>query len=112
MGYSYFKVDKIEHIRGDAFEASFEISSNYPIADKSIKCQVKQDLDSVDSVLEFSTTTGSITKAGQIITLRKTARQMQVVAGIYEFDVQFSTNQDDVITLFGGAFIVKQDVTQ
>jgi hypothetical protein len=112
MAYSYKEINIRDVIRGDAFQHSFEIATAYPLTGKQVKAQVREAADADATVLEFSSQDNSITVSGQTITLTKTATQMNLPAGGYVYDVQFFTNTQDVTTLFGGKFIVKQDVTR
>jgi hypothetical protein len=110
--YSYKQVNITDIIRGDAFEASFEIAEAFSLAGKSVKAQVREASDADSAVLEFSTEDNSIQVIGQVIVLKKKATLMNIAAGSYVYDVQFFTNADDVVTIFGGKFIIKQDVTK
>jgi hypothetical protein len=112
MAYTYSEINLSDVIRGDVLELTFEVSEDYPLTGKKVKAQFKEAADIEVSVLEFNTENGSIEKNGQFIVLRKKASQMNIAVGRYVYDVQFYTDADDVVTLFGGTFKVKQDVTR
>jgi hypothetical protein len=111
--YSYKEV-VIDHIRGDYFECTFLIGEDFPLAGKKIKAQVRSTQISEPAVLEFLTEDNSITYSAtdHTVTFIKKATLMDIPAGGYVFDVQFYTNADDIITLFGGRLNIKQDVTR
>jgi hypothetical protein len=109
---NYSKIDITEIIKGDAFKADFKIElSEVNLTGKKIKSQVRESSDS-PPVLEFKTDDNSIVIVGQYISLIKKANEMNLMAGRYVYDLQVYTNEYDVLTLFGGEFRIKQDITQ
>ena len=106
-------IDIVDVIRGDLFEAFFKIDIlTLDISNKNIICEVKEFLDSEVAIITFSTADNSIVKTGQFLHFTKTANVMNVATGVYVYDVQFYTNEEDVVTLFGGQFKIISDVTR
>jgi hypothetical protein len=76
----------------------------------SIDMHVKSDPQDTSTVLEFSTSNGSISVNANVITLQKSAEDMNVPAKSYVYDIQASSGAT-ITTISEGNFIVSQDVT-
>ena len=109
MAYGYTKKSIKDVVKGDTFDRSFLVDSDFPLTGMSVRCQVKEFNDSAAAVLTFTTGDNSIVITGQEIRLRKSADKMNIAVKVYLYDVQFTSPADEVFTLFGGKFIMKQD---
>lgn len=109
MAYGFTRKNIIDVVKGDTFDRCFLVDRDFPLTGMSVRCQVKEFHDSATAVLTFTTADNSIVVTGQEIRLKKSANQMDIPVKAYLYDVQFTSPLDDVYTLFGGKFMIKQD---
>lgn len=111
MAYGFTRKTIKDVVQGDSFDRTFLVDNDFPLTNMSVRCAVKPFYDSVQPTLLFTTADDSITISGQQIRLRKSAAEMNILAGSYLYDVQFTSLTDEVTSLFGGGFIVKPDLS-
>jgi hypothetical protein len=111
MAYGFTRKTIKDVVKGDSFDRTFLVDSDFPLTGMSVRCAVKEFYDSVQPVLLFTTADESITISGQQIRLKKPAQDMNIPAGTYLYDVQFTSLTDEVTSLFGGGFVVKPDLS-
>jgi hypothetical protein len=110
MAYGFTRKTIKDVVKGDSFDRTFLVDSDFSLTGMSIMCVVKEFYDSVQPVLLFTTADNSIDISEQQIRLTKPASAMNIAAGTYIYDVQFTSLTDEVTTLFGGSFVVKPDL--
>ena len=63
-------------------------------------------------VLSFAIGAGIVITAPNILTLSKTAAQMVLPAGQYQYDIQETSADSSVLTIIKGSFTIEADITQ
>ena len=76
----------------------------------TFKAQVrKKSTDSVILTFETSDFTGDA--SGNLL-MQKSASNMNIKAGVYEYDLQSTHTDGTVSTWMGGLFVIQQDITE
>lgn len=112
MIYRPQKMNFREVLRADTFHVNLTIGPAYAILPStSIVMQVRSSGDvPEDPILVFSSDAGTIEKNGQVITLHQNKEDMQVRAGRFLYDIQFTTG-NITTTLSKGIFEIINDAT-
>lgn len=95
-------------------DANGNVTGPMDLTDTNITLQVKINASDDDSVLQFSTSSGSITITDATNgKFRINATNINLNAGTYYYDIQFNfVGSNKIKTYIYGTFNVTQDVTQ
>lgn len=102
-------------LRNDTFSLDMDwTNSNDEPIDLTIyefKAQVKKNKASSSVVLEFDDSDFSKDADGNLV-MSKSASNMNIVAGVYYYDLETTGPAGAIATWLAGKFIIQEDVTQ
>jgi len=102
-------------MQNDTFklDMDWEDTNDDPIdlTNYTFKCEVRKSKDRT-AVLTFGTNDFTKDASGNLL-MKKSASDMNVKAGVYQYDLQATeTVSGDVATWLGGLFVVQGDITE
>lgn len=113
MNFSRQQANFRRVVSGDSFELVLDIDPMFALTENTVvNMQVRPDGDIPQApILTFSTSDGSITIQGQKVKFTRSAAEMKVRPGKYQYDCLF-TREGETTTLFGGLFeIINQSTS-